>query len=1120
MKKLFKAVSGVVASATMLFGVALQATPASAGSPATIPYTASVTVSPPTPSSYAGAGGGDGWGLAFTQNNVYNVFHHDSILQVECHVQATAAQCSNNNWPLTITDNSNDSYAGDSFASSSQPTVWINQNTGYLYVYATAYGPNNPSTSGVVCVDTGSNAPDPFCGFTPLSSPGGSPLLSGISNVSNAVIVNNNFYAFNFVSTDAQAPADATTQNTMMCFSLTTFTACPLQPFSVGLEASTLPVNSFPSPSLTALGSKIIIPYSSPSNSSVFTCFDTSTIGTCSGNWPLIDANASGPTLDGATLPVLDPSTNLSVGFCERSTAECWDTSGNSIPTPTGLSAMPSLAGGAGWTGPPVQVGSRIYFETISTVDCYDYATSAECQSYPLQLQNFLLGYSVNIDPNRPACIWVNSDSGSGQIQNFDAYTTGACGSSGDRVAVSQFVAPGGTCNPSDYTSIQVMSPSPATYSGGTVQFEDSDGNPLGTALPLDSTGSLSLAGLNFSTLSALPQALINLPGAPTVPVTVQLSWTGSPSVACDLVPGSPIPATATVTDNGNSTGTAVISWVAPSSDGGTPVTSYVVYAQPGGFSCTAPAGQTSCTISNLPNYTNYNFLVEAINAVGTSQPAISNPAGVAPGAATNVAPPTISGPTAIGSTLTATSGTWSIDTGTYAYQWYTCTDTPPSNPTSDTNCTTVGSNQNTYVVQSSDLGNRVFVTVTATGTDASTTSIWSNILGPMVQTGPAVNTLAPVVSGSTSAGTVLTATTGNWTSGTNTFTYQWKVCNGANCTNVGTNSATYTSTLAQVGQTVTVTVSDQGTDGSTSTATSSAFGPLVTPPAPAVNTVAPAISGSKTVGNVLTATSGTWTSGTNAFTYQWQSCTGSSCTNVGTNASTYTTVSGDVGMTIKVIVTETGTNASTTSATSSGYGPIRAAITAQAPLRISNYSLANTIGSSVTLMTSGGSGSGSVSYVVSGSGCVLKAGVLTATQLGACVVTATKAASTGYTAITASAVRFSFVAAPRSVLGSVHFGVNSTVMSANASTALTVTVNAALAKYAKVIIVTGYASQSGPLALNLKLSATRATVVADAIRKILVARHVSGVTVQSVAGGVLTKFASEAQNIEATIQG
>jgi len=70
------------------------------------------------------------------------------------------------------------------------------------------------------------------------------------------------------------------------------------------------------------------------------------------------------------------------------------------------------------------------------------------------------------------------------------------------------------------------------------------------------------------------------------------------------------------------------------------------------------------------------------------------------------------------------------------------------------------------------------------------------------------------------------------------------------------------------------------------------------------VNTVAPVVSGTATFGQTLSTTNGTWT-GVPAptYTYQWQR--GGS--NIGSaTASTYTLVAGDVGFTIRCVVTAT----------------------------------------------------------------------------------------------------------------------------------------------------------------------------------------------------------------------
>ena len=69
-------------------------------------------------------------------------------------------------------------------------------------------------------------------------------------------------------------------------------------------------------------------------------------------------------------------------------------------------------------------------------------------------------------------------------------------------------------------------------------------------------------------------------------------------------------------------------------------------------------------------------------------------------------------------------------------------------------------------------------------------------------------------------------------------------------------------------------------------------------------NTVAPAVTGTATVGQTLSSTTGTWTGvPTPTFSYQWQRVT----TNIGgATSSTYTLVAADAGNTIRCVVTAT----------------------------------------------------------------------------------------------------------------------------------------------------------------------------------------------------------------------
>lgn len=72
--------------------------------------------------------------------------------------------------------------------------------------------------------------------------------------------------------------------------------------------------------------------------------------------------------------------------------------------------------------------------------------------------------------------------------------------------------------------------------------------------------------------------------------------------------------------------------------------------------------------------------------------------------------------------------------------------------------------------------------------------------------------------------------------------------------------------------------------------------------PAP-VNTVLPAISGTARIGNVLTASTGTWGGASNTYTYQWMR-NGEDVD--GSTASTYSLTVADLGFTMSVRVTAT----------------------------------------------------------------------------------------------------------------------------------------------------------------------------------------------------------------------
>lgn len=93
----------------------------------------------------------------------------------------------------------------------------------------------------------------------------------------------------------------------------------------------------------------------------------------------------------------------------------------------------------------------------------------------------------------------------------------------------------------------------------------------------------------------------------------VQLSDT-IPDLDTTGVPAAPTAVTAAL---GSFAGQASVSWTAPEENGGSPITDYVVTADPDDGTCTT-TGATTCSVSGLTPDSTYSFTVQATNAVGT----------------------------------------------------------------------------------------------------------------------------------------------------------------------------------------------------------------------------------------------------------------------------------------------------------------------------------------------------------------------------------------------------------------------------------------------------------------------------------------------------------------------
>jgi hypothetical protein len=510
-----KIAAGAAALLCCLAALATGAASASAQSTTFTTYAATQTIPVPPASNFAGSGGGDGWAVALSEKAVYNVFHHQFSVQVACHLQATAEACTG--WPKTVTEPG----TGAEFASQAQPGLYLNQHTGKLYVFATRL---SDETGGVVCVDTTSEAANPFCGFTELTGKGEAPRTSNrqISGMSNPMLIGTHLYSFNFA-----AGTQSGTENELTCFDVSSGAACAGQPYHVAIGAGNVTtLGNEPVGETAAIGGKAIVPIEIE-GASWLACFDDATQKSCSGQWP-VKLGFGYVSQYGAPFALLNAK-GATIGLClPTGTDQCFNLEGETVNTPAGLTeAIPATEE---WNGPGLILGPRVYVPNgeSDVVNCFDYSTGKTCAHFPKTFQNLGLLYTVNPDPQRPTCIWVNSDDGSAQIQDFDAYTGEACGQGTVRVLASQFVVPQSQCTPATYTSLQVLRPAPNTYTSGLVEFADGDGNPIGLeSRALDATGTTSLAGLELNTPTGLPQFLFTLNGesGEIGEVEVKLTW-------------------------------------------------------------------------------------------------------------------------------------------------------------------------------------------------------------------------------------------------------------------------------------------------------------------------------------------------------------------------------------------------------------------------------------------------------------------------------------------------------------------------------------------------------------------------------------------------------------------
>ncbi len=123
----------------------------------------------------------------------------------------------------------------------------------------------------------------------------------------------------------------------------------------------------------------------------------------------------------------------------------------------------------------------------------------------------------------------------------------------------------------------------------------------------------------NSGPLSCVVPTLVD--GATYTFTVTATNWAGTspPSSASSSVTPAAVPGVVLNVAVQPVAGGATVTWNAPQTTGGAPITGYQVSASPGGASCSWVSGPLTCTVTGLTNGMSYTFAVIAENGAGSS---------------------------------------------------------------------------------------------------------------------------------------------------------------------------------------------------------------------------------------------------------------------------------------------------------------------------------------------------------------------------------------------------------------------------------------------------------------------------------------------------------------------
>jgi uncharacterized repeat protein (TIGR01451 family) len=480
---------------------------------------AAALIPAPPAGGFSAALGGDGYNVAFFDNNVYSVYHHNASSIVDCHDKSTGVRCPG----YTKTFSGNTGQTPDAVVFSH-----------YLF-WAPVF--SDRAIVHVLDLNTG------LLAATTDTGPG---VTIGSHNSSkDGWAVGTNFY---FLSEN----------DTINCISMISpFAACPGQPYSLALpgdpniDTETALADGG---HLLPFGNRIYVVAErlvDETNTVYLTCFDTTTTAVCAGT-ALVDLTTDFAAAISSAMP-FNRVTALGAdgGVCVQpvvgATIRCYNTAlvyQPGDPYAALATAFPVIITWNGTGQGPIVDGTKIYLPMANQglgneIGCFDWATAATCNAnFPFSTVTrwgeVTQPYTLQADPVIPNCLWENGNNG--RIVPFDG-TTGLQGcantQAGLNVNPDAFFCDGQTGHVTGWSAVTITSL--FLLQGGSIQVTVRDNNgvvvPGFNAIAPTSVGpgtwSVDLSTIPFSgATTVLTVEVVVLDGDP-------ISWTsGQPRVA------------------------------------------------------------------------------------------------------------------------------------------------------------------------------------------------------------------------------------------------------------------------------------------------------------------------------------------------------------------------------------------------------------------------------------------------------------------------------------------------------------------------------------------------------------------------------------------------------------